>query len=665
MRLCETGSGTMHCKKKWILLYVLLSLMLPVLEVHGQLQPDRRGSRVIDDTTRQVYGPNTSRYFYETDIFFNRENLRPIDTLIRNFHRNANYVQRFGNFYQDLGNIGTAIYPIYIQSPDQIGVRTGFHAYDLYWDADPVRYFDTKSPYTNLQLILGGQGRSITNVAFSRNINPRWNFGFNFRGIFADKQVQRRGKNDRTTRSNYYDLYTSYRNQDSTYQLLANFRRMRHRVNEFGGVKINPATQGLPDYFENTAHPWLTTASTEDLRTNFHLYHQYSLGRGLQFYHQFDRYKQKNYFTDPPNAAQNDFYDWRQISPSDSVRDRTSIRTVRNEAGIKGNLLKMFYNGYVAVRHYTWRYEHVKEDELAGVRQPPLLKGVPRKGNGNEFYLGGRIALDLDSLVQLTGHAEAMLSGDSAAGYRIEGKIRSKWFEASLKQELYEPAMIMQAYSGGHDYWSGHNFDRVQSTKLNGYLHYRSKVFNLSPGLTLMRLHNYVFFDKVSDIQGLQQVLPIQSRGNQVIASPEVRIGVTVFKNLTLTTQGIYTLLLQNDHDAIRVPELFVNSQLAYANIFFDGNLDMQAGIDFHWKSAYYARAYDPVIQQFYNQDEFLSPSYPIADVFVNAKIKRARIYFKYHNPLQLIRDTGYFPTPYYPGQRPIFDFGFDWSFYD
>src|SRR5690606_34796697 len=177
--------------------------------------------------------------------------------------------------------------------------------------------------------------------------------------------------------------------------------------------------------------------------------------------------------------------------------------------------------------------------------------------------------------------------------------------------------------------------------------------------------HNYVFFDKVSDIQGLQQVLPIQSRGNQVIASPEVRIGVTVFKNLTLTTQGIYTLLLQNDHDAIRVPALFVNSQLAYANIFFDGNLDMQGGIDFHWKSAYYARAYDPVIQQCYKQDEFLSPSYPSADVFVNAKTKRARIYFKYHNPLQLIRDTGYFPTPYYPGQRPIFDFGFDWSFYD
>src|SRR5690606_8188271 len=150
----------------------LCASFLAAVDAYGQVRPDRRGSRVIDDTTRQVYGPTTSRYFYESDIFYNREVLRPIDTLIRNFHRNANYVQRFGNLYQNLGNMGTAISPIYYQSPDQIGVRTGFHVYDLYWDADPLRYFDTKSPYTNMQLILGGQGRSITRVTFSRNINP-------------------------------------------------------------------------------------------------------------------------------------------------------------------------------------------------------------------------------------------------------------------------------------------------------------------------------------------------------------------------------------------------------------------------------------------------------------------------------------------------------------
>src|SRR5690606_29618191 len=116
-------------------------------------------------------------------------------------------------------------------------------------------------------------------------------------------------------------------------------------------------------------------------------------------------------------------------------------------------------------------------------------------------------------------------------------------------------------------------------------------------------------------------------------------------------------IFLENNDDAVRIPDLFVNAQLAYSNIFFNGNLDMHAGIDAHWKSAYYARGYSPSIQQFYNQDEFESPAFPLVDVFFNAKIKRARVFFKYNNLIQLIQGTGYFPTPYYPGQRTIFDF--------
>src|SRR5690349_19612210 len=53
----------------------------------------RRGSRVINDTLRQVYGPRTSHYYFEKDVFLNREQYYEIDTLIQNFHR-FTYVQK-------------------------------------------------------------------------------------------------------------------------------------------------------------------------------------------------------------------------------------------------------------------------------------------------------------------------------------------------------------------------------------------------------------------------------------------------------------------------------------------------------------------------------------------------------------------------------------------
>ena len=639
------------------LFHLLILVLLNVSWAEAQLQPARRGSRVIDDTTKQVYGPNTSRYFYEHEVFFNREVLHPIDTSIHNFHRNMAYVPMNRFLYQDLGNIGTAIRPIYYMTPQQIGATTGFHSYDLYWDREQIRYYDTKSPYTNMQLILGGKGRSLTRATFSRNINPRWNFGFTYRGLFVDKQVARSGKNDRITRSNYYDIYTAYHSKDSTYRLLANFRRTRHRVNEFGGVKVDPEDASVMDeYFEESAIPWLTNASSEDLRTNLHLFHQFKVGSGLQFYHTFDRYKQKNYFLDVSNANQDEFYDFIDLSEADSVNDATTIRTVRNEVGIKGNLSKLFYNGYFALRHYHMKYNHLPTTDTLNLSEYPAEKG-------NEGYVGGRMSLALDSLVEVTGWAELMLP---KGNYRIEGSIRSKWFSASVKQMLYRPSYLVKAYRGSHDYWENWTDDTpIDVSQLNGYLHYKSSVLELSPGLTFTRLRNYIFFDQVTTADTAQQVLPVRSSGNQILASPEVHLSITFFRHLTLSNNAIYTIFLENADDAIRVPQLFVTSQLAYSNIFFDGNLDMHAGVDIHWKSTYHAPGYDPAIQQFYNQDVFESPAFPLVDVFFNAKIKRARVFFKYHNLVQAFTGSGYFPTPYYPGQRNIFDFGFDWSFYD
>src|SRR5688572_8802071 len=163
-----------------------------------------KGSKVIDDSTRQIYGPTTSRYFFEEDVFLNRKVLYTIDTAKWDFHR-FNFVQRNNNFYQDLGNMGTAMRPVYDQVTDHIGTSSGFTPYDTYWTSEPPKYYDTKSPYSNMKVILGGKGRSLTRITFSRNINPRWNMGFNYRVLLVDKQVQRQGKGDRHVRGTYYD----------------------------------------------------------------------------------------------------------------------------------------------------------------------------------------------------------------------------------------------------------------------------------------------------------------------------------------------------------------------------------------------------------------------------------------------------------------------------
>jgi hypothetical protein len=646
--------------------FSFFSILVLVGLTHAQAQDGapRRRSKVIDDTTKQIYGPRTSRYFYEQDVFLDRKRFYQIDTLITNFHR-YNFVQRNSNLYQDLGNIGTAIRPIFYQTPETIGVRSGAHVYDLYWDSEMVKYYDTKSPYSNMKIILGGKGRSMTKVTFSRNINPRWNFGFTYRGLFIDKQVNRIGKGDRATRSNYYDLFTNYQSKDSAYQLFANFRRMFHRVAELGGIHILNTDFNFNDYFDPNAQPWLKGTESNDLRMNMHIFQQYSIGKALQVYQMFDRYRQQNKFIEIQNDDSRDFYDFEEIS-ADSISDVTKFKTFRTEVGVKGNLAKLFYNGYYAIRHYSQTYHNFTPDgELTPAGLPHIVYDSLKspKHNipllGDESYFGGRMSLALDSIGEVNGWAETTTSGN----YRIQGEIRSKWFEARVKQIEYAPGFIEQAYRGAHDVWIN-KFSHTTTSQINGYIHYRSPVLNLSPGLTFTRLKNYIFY-KANDTAKVQQVLPMQSSGSQVIFSPEVRASVTVLKHISLSAQLIYTKLLENADNAFQIPEVFANTQLAYSNIFFNGNMDMQGGVDLHWKSAYYALGYDPAIRQFYVQDKFLIPAYSIIDVFFNMKVKRGRIFFKYHNILQAFTKSGYLPTPYYPGQANIIDFGFDWSFYD
>lgn len=610
----------------------------------------RHGSRIIDDTTKQIYGPTTSRYYFEEDAFYNNKVYHVIDTVIRDFHK-WTPKQKMNNLYQDLGNVGTDIRPIYYQVPDYIGANAGIHVYDLYWKMYKIRYYDTKSPYSNLKLSLGGKGRSMTDIRYARNINPRWNIGGDFHTMYVDKQVQRSGKGDRNVRSSTYDLFTSFLSKDSTYTLFANFKRALSKVYEYGGVETDTGDDGTTfnyaDFFEDDASPYLTEAISHELRIGYHLFHQYEVGRALQFYHTFDWVRQGNQFIDDNDEEPDDYFDNEEMKDSTNVHDRVRFRAMRNEIGIKGNLLKLFYNGYYAMRNYKMEYKWVKEDTLS----------IPVQGA--EHYIGGRAALQLDSVFTLQGWVEVQDNGN----FRIEASLKSKWLEASLKQNKYSPGFVEQAYRGNHDIWS-YNFESTDVTQLNGFIHYRSKAVTFSPGLTFTRLHNYVFF-KYGDYSGTDQtVLPRQATDN-IMASPEVRFSLTFLKHVTLRGQAIYSLIIENSEDALQVPELFLNGQLGYENIFFGGNLDLHAGVDVNWKSTYYALGYDVPVQQFYVQQTFACPSYPIIDIFVNGKIKRARIFVKYHNAVKALTARGDFPTPFYPGTQNLIDFGFDWSFYD
>ncbi len=628
-------------------------IVLPLMQGFSQNTEgkSRIGSKIIDDSTKNIYGPKTSKWITEKDLFENKNNYQPIDTSIANYHR-WTYVQRFNNFYKDLGFVGTALSSIFPVLPSSSGVSTGYTVYEPYYKSEELKYFDTKSPYTRMYVVWGGKGRAATRVEFSRNINPRWNFGFNYRPLLVDKQVQRKGKGDRQTVSHYVDTYMAYRTENDRYSVLANYRRIRHTVNENGGVNVTkPPDSTYASLFLKNIKPKLSYATSVEQRNNFHYFHQLKVGKGLQIYHKGDWGKQYNLYRDDL-SQEPDYYDhYEKKLGKDSIQTKDSVKFayLQNEFGIKGNAKGLFYNFYYKIRSYQFSYKYLSPDSLA---LDPEAK---------EEYAGAKIMYSFDSLNSAGGWVEYLLDGN----YRVKGDLNTKWVDASAKRILAKPGFVQNAYRGSFDYWNN-NFSNVQVDQAFAFLKANLGPLFVSPGFTYTAYQNYIYYSEINGFPTIdQRVLPVQSAGIQTLFSPELRMDFTFFRGFHFRPQVIYSQLIRNDDNALQVPELFVNSQLVFEGLLFKNNIQVQTGIDAHWHSAYAALGYDPAIQQFYVQNKVISPAFPLVDIFLNGKIKTGKFFVKYHNFVQMITKSGHLPTPDYPGQGNVLDFGFELLLFD
>lgn len=594
-------------------------------------------SQVIDDSTKLVYGFETTVYTTEEAIKNNNIKYQVVDTTLKNVHL-WEPVERQRYYYQSLGTVGTAMQPIYPDAPEIIGKQSGFNVFDYYMKTpDDFRYFDTKSPYTKLRSVIGGNYRAYIGIDFSRNITENWNAGFSFRRWTVDKQIgplQSRG--DLNALSHSYDFFTDYQTPNKKYRILFNFARTYHRVNETGGIRTEDSVVIYDNLFGyEDADINLRNAEAGELRQQYHIYQQYKINNILQAYHTFDRTKQMNTFgnTDPDGPDDVDFFD-RFLIRTDTTADLTKYYYVQNEIGLKGDLSKLFYRFYLKRKdiRYTVKY-------LNSVN--PLV----------ENYGGGYIRLAPKEDWRLEAAAEYELNGN----YKLEGTLNIPFLEVKALSMQFPAPFFYERYFGNHDYWS-QNLGSEQIQKLSGRFKFEWKDnIQLYPKAEIKVVTNHLYFDTLA--------MPQQSSGTATLLHPGVELK-SRFSHFHIDADYIFTTIEGSDANLFRIPEHFFTANFYYERNLIK-NLYVRFGIDAHFQSAYFADDYDPVTQQFYLQNDFEVPGYFFGDVYLSFKINTASFFLKYRHLNQGLNAQGYFTTPYYTGQQSVFDLGVSWSFFD
>lgn len=599
-------------------------------------------AQILDDSTKVVYGPNTTRYIKEDNILYNDLTFTVIDTSSINTHR-WSMPEKTEYRMQDLGVSGTALRNIYYKLPYLMGARSGYSAYVPYYKSiHDFKYYDTKSPYSRIGAAIGGKNRTVVDVGFNRSDSSNFNIGIDYFNINSDKQVNSKGKNDKLAKNEGFDAYLVYFTPDRRYVVMGNFSRMKTIAVDQGGIDTLNTELG---YFDRDSKVFLTNANSEYLKRTYHLYHQFTVKEELQFYQIFDRSYDKTKFTIDPLADDIDYFDSTYLS-TEITNDSTLFETISLENGIKGSIGPLFYSAHYRYRIFSFKYGSGELDTLNFKNDKPSQDGI-------EHYIGGRIRYDFSLDYQLYGGIDFNLNGNQ----KLWGKVRFKGLEADFTTMQYEPSYMERAYLGNHDYWVN-DFKTIKALQVDGSYTHKFNTSNfIKPEATFTSFTDYVYYNK--------EAVPTQIDGSSVILSLGAKFMFNPINKLYIEGEGLYTTVSGDETEVFPVPKIMANFNVYLHDISYGGNLDWQIGIDNHWKSDYFAPDYRVSTNQYFIQDHFNVQAFLISDFYVNVKVGHAFVFFKYNNIVDAFTQETYFAAPNYVGKRSVVDYGFYWMFFD
>ncbi|NCC71113.1 hypothetical protein EOM09_06035 [bacterium] len=214
---------------------------------------------------------------------------------------------------------------------------------------------------------------------------------------------------------------------------------------------------------------------------------------------------------------------------------------------------------------------------------------------------------------------------------------------------------IKEKYSA-YNYYLSNNFkwenNFAKQNILNTSLSYFSN--NIDVDLSYFDIKNCIYMDVLAR--------PKQLSFSTSIFSASVKTKFDL-GNFNINNNILYHKL--PEIDVFRYPALQDVLEVSWGKKIFKSALTFRLGFDVIWNSSYYANAYMPATGFFYLQNERKIGNYPYGDVFINLRIKRARIFIKYQHFNNGWSSPAYYSSLHYPSSESSFKIGVSWFFYN
>ncbi|TLX73460.1 hypothetical protein E9993_15205 [Labilibacter sediminis] len=682
-------------KTKWTYLLLMLLVSTSLL---AQVPGAEEGYK--EDENSQEIDPKDRMWSWQLIDDFTFVDSVQIDTMTTGVHQyDPIFKESFSNVF--LGNKGSAYTSNLLSHKTDFNEFIFLNSLQLHFmQPEDLKYFNTKTPYTNLTYYYGGPGRrSEENFrgSFTQNINKKLNYGVMYNlvssiGLYEAQKVDNRN----------FNFKMSYQSDKYSIHGAVLYNSANHLEN--GGIDGNnhDFIWNPDDYdygqAENIPVKYMTATNNVE---NFQFFTHQSLGIG--------KIKFKNNTLEPPvdSLVQNEdeyleevelpvstvfhtlhvssykrsynienlnsYYDTDDILPLydnvyvDSLRtaDSTRYSSIKNTIQIRFNeeansLLKFGLRAYISneVKNYTY---HTKHDSLKVDSEDEEYELHYRSKDTTlvTTYIGGQIFKNLGENFWWNAGARLCVQGYKAGDIDLEGNINSLYpvfkdtagvYARGLFQ-LRTAEFLQENYYSNHFKWD-RNFRQEKNVNFEFGLNIPTRNLRLSWESKLMTDH--IYWDEYAMPQQTEQLINA--------------FQITLLKDFTLGafhSDNKLAYQYSNNQDLYPVPD-FAGFSSNYFNFYLAKKvLQVQVGVDVRYHTSFYAQAYMPATGQFYLQKEQRIGNYPFMDAFMNLQLKRARIFVKFDHFNQSFMDRNYFLTLGYPYAPIRFKWGVSWNFYD
>ena len=263
---------------------------------------------------------------------------------------------------------------------------------------------------------------------------------------------------------------------------------------------------------------------------------------------------------------------------------------------------------------------------------------------------------------ELSGNGKINIAGDfdgnylnaaAAFSFNEENKVRAS---ATIHSVAPNFNFLLNQSDYVNYNWQN-DFENVKTQELKFEL-FSDKLLDAEVSYT--GIDDYTYFTiKANDSTPTPQQFGERVDYLKVKASREFRYKSFALMNTVMFQQAV------SGEEVFNVPQIVTRHSLYYQDEWFKKAMFLQMGLTLKYFTEYEMNGYDPVLAEFYVQENEKLGGFPMVDLFFNAKIRQTRIYVKYEHINQLFNATNsHFAAPGYPYRDAVIRFGLVWNFF-